>query len=93
MESGKQKKKRKKGRWPLWVKAVTSRRSSQVAKDISTPDIPISAHQCMITPKAAPIEEKSASSAGDLEEDVQGDTGSMEVEMRNESGVEDGGVG
>ena len=72
----------------------TSRRPPQVAEDLSTTGTPISAHQCMITPKAASIEGIS-SSAGELEEyeDLQRytkleDCDSVEVEMRNgEMGV------
>ena len=61
-----------------------------MAEDFSTPGTPISAHQCMVTPRAAPFEGKSACSAIELEEydDVQGDTkledcGSVEVKIRN----------
>ena len=95
MELGKQKKKKKKRKMASQSKNRDIKRTPQVAEYLSTPGTPISVHQCMVTSKAASVEEKSASSAGELEEyeNVQGDTkledcGSVEVEMRNgETGV------
>ena len=60
------------------------------AEALSTPGIPNSAHQCMVTPRTSSIKGKCACSARELEEyeDVKGDTkledwDSVEVEMRN----------
>ena len=62
--------------------------------DTATPGIPSSAHQCMVTPKTAPIEEKLACSARDPEEDEDalGNTklevcGFVEMEMNGEKVV------